>query len=298
MRVEGSTTRRRLGQYAFQVRMSHRQSRRRSESATAEAWSITRHLLRYSRFLIGSHGRTRRPIEPPWTGVLLSYLRPYNIEPLARAMLQCRGCKRVIISNNNPEVRLDTFVRLTDPRVSIIKQSTRQVAGIRLTIANAYPSPRYLMVDDDILLRPSQMATLITRLASDPSRPHGVFGEARTADPCRDYPYLLDTAGDRTVDHLTNVYAFTSAQLDQSLALLRRLGLDARSLANGEDILLSLSGDGLPRVHDVGRVLRCASNADTEVATCKVRSAFFAERMAIIDALGRIGPLQSITTDA
>jgi hypothetical protein len=35
----------------------------------------------------------------------------------------------------------------------------------------------------------------------------------------------------------------------------------------------------------VGPVLRCASTADPEIATCKSRHRFFEERLAMIEAL-------------
>jgi len=234
------------------------------------------------------YGVTRRvaaPSDVAWYGVLLSYRRPHNLDALVRAMLRCDGCKAVIVSNNEPRVHLSDWISVTDPRLRIVEHHQRRHPGIRMTIARAAPAPMYLMVDDDVLLNGEQMQQLMNHVCAEPEVPHGLNGERRNAAQGA-YPYSLDQSGEGTVDHLTNVYAFTDRHLARYFDLVDRLGIDdPANLANGEDIILSSCGSGKPRVHEVGPIVRCASTTDRLIATHKSRERFFEERLAIIDAL-------------
>jgi len=234
---------------------------------------------------------THRIVAPPdarWVGILLSYRRPFNLDVIVRAMLRCDGCEAVIVSNNEPSVNLRDWISISDPRLRILEQAHHRYAGIRMTIARAAPASMYLMVDDDVLLHGEQMQGLMDFLSGQPEVPHGLNGERRNLER-GDYPYNLDQGGDGTVDHLTNVYAFTDRHLIRYFELIDRLGIDdPASLANGEDIILSSCGSAKPRVHLLGPIVRCASTPDRQIATHKTRERFFDERLAIVDALYRM----------
>ena len=220
-----------------------------------------------------------------WHGVVLSYRRPHNIDVIVRAMLRCDGCDGVVVSNNDPRVALRSWLSVDDPRLRIVDHGRRRYQGVRMTLARATPARRYLMVDDDILLHGEQMQALMDRLDAEPEVPHGLNGERRD-DTRRPYPYRLDQGGDGTVDHLTNVYAFTDAHLARYFERMDELGIaEPAELANGEDIILSTCGTGPPRVHRLGTIVRCASTNDPAVATHRSRAGFFEERLALVEAL-------------
>lgn len=278
---------------AFQARMLWRHAWRPKMRPARKVQAAAVHVAQVFAFVHRQYVAASRVPAPPdagWHGVLLSYRRPHNLDGLVRAMLRCDGCQAVIVSNNNPQVDLRRWISVTDPRLRIIEQDRRRYPGIRMTVARAAPAPRYLMVDDDVLLHAEQMQGLMDLLCAEPEVPHGVNGERR--DPARSpYPYRLDQGSDGAADHLTNVYAITDRHLARYFELTERLGIeDPADLANGEDIILSVSGSGRPLVHDLGPLLRCASTPDRVIATCKSRNRFFEERLAVIDALNGMAP--------
>lgn len=279
-----------LQRVMFQMKMLERRRARLSRTFWREAIPSLTHMIRFSAFLCTTRLPPRRAAndELDWVAVVLSYRRPLNIEPIVRAILRCRGCATVVVSNNDPDVDIRRWLRVRDPRLHIIDQAERTFAGIRLELARRTPAARYVLVDDDMFLSSAQVAALVAYVRADPDVPHGVFGEVRD-DRRSPYPYRSDCGGDREVDHLTNVYAFTRSQLETCFEILGSLGMDATLLANGEDLCLSAAGSAKPKTHDLGRVLRCASTADIDIATCKSRPGFFEERLALLERLHRAG---------
>ena len=70
------------------------------------------------------------------------------------------------------------------------------------------------------------------------------------------------------MDHLTRVYAYTAQHVLRAKRLAEALGYSSLlEVGNGEDILLSFSGESCPVAHPIGSVLQCASSALFDVAT-------------------------------
>ncbi len=97
------------------------------------------------------------PGVPSATAILLSYKRPKNIEPIVRALLRCAFIDKVIVSNNNPAVRIGDWVHLTDPRIRLIDQTRDSPPGLRFAIAFDTPAEHFLCIDDDIFPYPKQV---------------------------------------------------------------------------------------------------------------------------------------------
>jgi choline kinase len=83
-----------------------------------------------------------------------------HINPQVRNILKCDFVEKLVISNHNPEMSIENKVETRDKRLVFINQETKRGCGYRWVIANGF-NPEYLIVvDDDILLFPSQLQKL------------------------------------------------------------------------------------------------------------------------------------------
>lgn len=259
-------------------------------------WALARHLgpalWRWAR---ESYEGEQLGLERPETCcvVLLSYRRPANLDVLLHSVLRCEFVERVIVCNNNPEVRLAGLLTAEDPRVTLLEQPRPTRQGIRLRLAAESGARFILSIDDDLFLTPEQLGLLFWRLVEAPRVPHGLSGEvARAPEAGTKYPYDIDVSRrSQEVDHLTRVYGFTDAHAREALGLAGELGLPPpEALGNGEDLLLSFAGEGRPRIHDVGPLLQCMSWNRPGIATCRTLPDFFAERVALHQRLRELRP--------
>jgi hypothetical protein len=231
--------------------------------------AFLRSMLRWHREAV-SGVRYPASVPHPFTIILQSYKRPWNIEPMVRMFLRFECIEQVIVSNNNPDVVLR--LPLTDGRLKVINQSHQYPASMFALLARdaAQDDARFfLAVDDDLFLFPHQLAALMQSLLQDPSIPHGVVGQIRTDTG----EWLHHRTGDRVVDVLNRAYAFTADHIYRYMQILDRLGYSSdeakAQLPFGSDMILSKSGKDRPRIHDVGRLLSCPTNAKPGIARFK-----------------------------
>jgi glycosyltransferase involved in cell wall biosynthesis len=234
----------------------------------------------------------RQPAEGPQrlTVILLSYKRVRNMQPLVRSLLKADFVDRIIVSNNNPDYRIRDWIRLRDERIHLIDQPVRRAPGIRFALAKDEPGEYFLSIDDDSFLHPAQIQGLFRELVARPGSPHGIQGELYlgTEGPREPGERMthLDRHGfkvnvcyrEQQVDILNRVYAFTREHVNEMYRLGSRLGLEMGAIANGEDILLSASGQDRPYIHDLGVVGECLSGIQKGVSTWRSRQDFFKER--------------------
>lgn len=232
---------------------------------------FAREMLRWWRGTTGKDRYQMPDIRYPFTVILQSYKRPWNIEPMARMFLRFENIERVIVSNNNPE----TTIRfpISDIRLTVINQSTRYPASnfAMISLQEAKKGFTYFFsVDDDLLLFPNQIALLMQALIDDPSVPHGVVGQI-IADDGRVLAHHL--TGESAVDVLNRAYAFTADHIRRYAEILERLGYKTdeqkAQLPFGSDIVLSASGVRKPQIHDVGLLLSCPTAAKKGIARFK-----------------------------
>jgi hypothetical protein len=228
--------------------------------------------------------------EPRITVVLLSYKRVHNMDTLVRNLLRADCVQHLVVSNNNPDYRISDWVQVEDARLRLVDQPRRTPPGIRFELARQAPGDYFISVDDDVLLYPEQLESLFKSLLAQPEVPHGVQGEkflgrsgTRRAGPFGDWQ--PGCFGETEADVINTVYTFTRKQLEALYRLASALGKEVATLANGEDVLLSMSGQGRPRVHDVGAVGQCLSWCRAGVATWRSRQAFFQERTVLFESL-------------
>lgn len=209
-------------------------------------------------------------IRYPFTVILQSYKRPWNVELMVKMLLRFDCVSRVIVSNNNP----DFVIRypISDIRVEVINQSKRYTASKFMMIAKqeAEKGVQYfLSVDDDLLLFPQQIETLMRALVVNSSVPHGLVGQRVREN----VEWMHHLTGDVPVDIINRVYAFTADHIKRYIDLLHHLGYESEeamaTLPFGSDLVLSRSGTGKPRIHDVGKLLSCPTNAKPGIARFK-----------------------------
>jgi len=249
------------------------------------------YLVTYLRW----RGAALRGERLPWRGeqritvVLLSYKRVRNMDTLVRNLLRAECVQHLVVSNNNPDYRIADWVQVRDERLRLVDQPRHTPPGIRFELARQAPGDFFISVDDDVMLYPEQLELLFKALLAQPEVPHGVQGEkflGRGANPGRPFgDWQPGCFGDMEADVINTVYTFTRGQLEELYRLAAALGREVPTLANGEDVLLSMSGQGRPRVHAVGPVGQCLSWCRAGVATWRTRQAFFNERTALFESL-------------
>ena len=216
--------------------------------------------------------------------VLLSHNRPHNLGVIVRSALKNNFVRRLVVSNSNRSVRIKDWITAEDPRLMLVDETLPTQPGHRFVLAEREAGDYFLSVDDDIILTPLQWALFFERLLEDENVPHGLTGNVfRPGSISSNGSPFHQVAGvDAPVDVLIGAYAFTRAHLRRTFELARALDMpDLSAVRNGEDILLSCSGIGQSRIHDVGRLFCCASSAMEGVALWKTHGNFWDERVRL-----------------
>lgn len=204
--------------------------------------------------------------------VLITYYHPArmdHIEPQVRNILKCRFVDKLIISNHNPDVRIEDKIKIKDGRLHFINQTTRRGCGYRWLVAQELNSEYLIVVDDDIWFFPSQLAKLFSHLVADPLIPHGITGMLFVENKDLEYHEKKDM----TVDFLCETYAVTGDHINQYLEL-RRLVAQNDELADMIDsaadfMIISRTGVGKPKIHNVGRLFKADTFKQADVAVHK-----------------------------
>ena len=209
--------------------------------------------------------------------------RVHNVEPMVRTVLRCDFVSRVIVSNHNPDIRIEDHVRLRDDRVVCVDQPIRRGCGHCWIVASDFDPEFLICIDDDLRLLPSQVARLFERLLEEPAIPHGLAG-------IRASRYYQNR--DMEVDELNQVYAIARAHLRtyrDLVAAITTQGLVTHDTVEfwGDDIVISQSGAGRPKIHETGFILRCPTANHPRVATYK-QPPFPESRAAVYSALAKV----------
>ncbi|QQS34852.1 MAG: hypothetical protein IPM56_11335 [Ignavibacteriales bacterium] len=219
------------------------------------------------------------------TLVLLSYKRIRNIEPIVKSALKCSFISRVIISNNNPvDYKLTDYMKFKDSRVMLIEQSKREGVGNRWEIALSDSNNNFIIIDDDIFIKPGQLRKLFKELIENKRIPHGLAGSIN-------FKKFVDKA-DRKVEILHQIYAVTRRQIEKYFEyknLLEQIPSlqDIGTVDIADDIIISNTGDSQAAIHNAGMILRCPSSHDTSIASY-LQEDFYLKRRMILDELNEI----------
>lgn len=228
------------------------------------------------------------------TVIVLNHKRPENVGQIAQYILRAGFVGKLIISNNSQEYSIENYIKVKDPRLVLINQTEPSGVGISFELAREYPSRYYLRVDDDIFLNPSQLQWIYWNLRQFADRPHGIFGAAFAPgnNPEQKWPFVHRRNADASVAILNGLFAFTREHLEEYFHLCALLNItNQKTLMNGEDIILSFSGNKKPLIHNIGPIWECASEASPGVALHQSRPRFYEERWKIFSELEKIKSL-------
>jgi len=204
--------------------------------------------------------------------VLFTYYNPARMQHInhqLRNIFKCDFVKQVIISNHNPEIDIASLIKVREERITVVNQKIRRGCGYRWLVANEF-SPEYLIVvDDDVLLFPWQLKQLFEALIKEPQIPHGLAGMIRHSDGFLEYRQEEE----RSLDYICEIYALTGIQLNRYMELRDELIKDEALMDMVEFaadfMIVSHSGNGIPKIHDAGRLFRCSTYNETGVAVHK-----------------------------
>jgi hypothetical protein len=193
-----------------------------------------------------------------------------HINHQLRNILKCDFVEKVIISNHNPEIKLDFLIKVSDERVTIINHNVRKGCGHRWLVAIAY-SPEYMIIiDDDLLVFPWQLRQLFEALVANPEIPHGFAGMVHHENGFLEYRERKD----QLVDYICEIYAVTKVHLKRYEVLKERLLHINPSLNKTIDfmtdfIVISTMEGQKPKIHNAGRLFRCPTYNQADVAVHK-----------------------------
>lgn len=275
-----------------------------TDSASADWWLQSRRRLRAAaRWLYRELHFWRAACESRLSGpvtfvtshdvtlIIPSYhrARARNLDVIVRNALRCPFVRRVIVSNHNPDLKVRDWVTVGDDRVTLIDQPVRRGCGQGWIVASEHPATHYLVVDDDTIPRPEQLARLFAELLADPSVPHGMAGwqsqgefvERREAD----------------VECVFCVYAVTRQHVERYVQYVHEMTqqFDVAPEAvefYADDLVISHTGPRSARVHDLGWVLRCRTSDRPDVAISQDKE-FWPRRIEVLNALRAIKAQES-----
>jgi glycosyltransferase involved in cell wall biosynthesis len=229
------------------------------------------------------------PVPEKVTIILPAYQRARlkNIETLVRSALCCDFVEKVVVTNDNTDVRISDWVRIPDSRLVLIDQPVRKGCDHRWEVARGCEAEYYITIDDDVLIYPRQLARLFLHLVEKPEIPHGLAGGT--------LPHTFYRSREVEVDHLFEVYAFTATHLKVYFDYLHRIqsqgyATDIALEFWGGYLILSHAGTGRPRIHDVGFVLPCTTAYDKGIATFR-ESEFLARNYEVLNAIKKACPV-------
>lgn len=217
-----------------------------------------------------------------------NFKRPQNIALIVHALLASPSVGRVIVSNNNPACDLSQWFTSPCDRVTVLQHDTPQSCAMRYEHLRHYPSPFYLIVDDDVLLLPVQIDALLIELEKDPSVPHGVYGQRWEQDHFRG-GIQAETG---RINVISRVYAFTEKHLSEWHRLFALLPQGNHHLAYSDDMILSHCGNALPRIHNIGSFIDCPSQGTRGIAMWR-QDGFHAGREDLYRQLQQLKSLSS-----
>lgn len=256
--------------------------------------ALTRKVRHAVWVLNGQFGRTVSLDIPEKVTVLITYFHPArmaDVDAQIANILKCDFVEKLVISNHNPDVDLEQRVSVRDGRLVFLRQEVRRGCGYRWLVANELDPEFLIVIDDDMLFFPSQLAKLFRHLVDDPRMPHGISGFLRRDGGALEYRETENLS----VDYLCETYAVTRAHLRRFLALRSMVAGDREVLemieAAADFMVISRTGADNPRIHDVGRLFKAASFKQFGVAVHKRDG--FDESLVVV---GRA--LQSLAVEA
>lgn len=207
------------------------------------------------------------------TVVVASFVRPENIQLIVDSLVKCLFVDKIIITNHNPDIKMEDYIRATDSRVNILNSPTRKPPGYRFDVAVNSPGHYFHIHDDDVHMYPEQLRWLFRHLLDDPSVPHGFHGTRFVTESESRGPISMYHVARREdwVDVLHQGYAVTRSHIERMMHL-RSLIISSEDYNDdhpdtfADDILISQGGTGKARIHNLWPIVTCPSSLEPSVA--------------------------------
>jgi len=226
--------------------------------------------------------------------VILPYFSRERIKHaryMVRLLLRCDFIDQIIATNHNPALDIFKWIDIKDTKVKLINNNvTKRGPGFRWIIANTLDSEYFLIIDDDFLIFPKQLAILFTHLIEEPGIPHGLSGR-------QSIDGKFHARENMQVEVLHQIYAVTRDHIKKYREIADAVRLyqpDIYPLIEeiSDDIVISMTGRNKPRIHDVGYNLRCHT-AKAKGVSLHQEESFWEKRLALKKVLDTIQALSN-----
>ena len=208
--------------------------------------------------------RPPRSSNGSFTAILLVHRRPANIDLQIRAALHAPSIGEVVVSCNNPEVRVEDWTGVTSPRLRVLHESGRNQTR-RYAVALESGGDRFVLPDDDVLFLPAALDEFCRALPDDADCPLGLAGQRYGASGA--WESAIYGSGEE-VDVLNRAYVCTRAHAEGVFRNAELLGWSEQDTFSNpaDDVLVSFAGTRCPTLVEVAHV-NCISHADREIST-------------------------------
>jgi len=230
------------------------------------------------------------------TAIILNHARVRNIEPIIRSLFKLSFITKIIVSNNDAQIKIHDWIRIKDDRLTLLDAPPDTGPFRRDILAAEEKADYFLFIDDDVFLYPSQIKKLFLGLLNEPSCPRGIQGQIyldeflrrdNLSAKCNNGWVRSKRGVNNKVDVLNKLYLLTKDHLNE----IHRLAKTPEINTFHDDLLISFSGKSKPYVQNVGKYLNCLSHLHEDIAICKTTGSFNSEREKIFIKLREIKPL-------
>ena len=219
-----------------------------------------------------------------FTAVLLVHRRQWNADLQVRLALQSPAIGRVVVSNDNPELDVHDVVRARSPRLVLRNDAGRNQTR-RFAVAAEDGADRFFLLDDDIFVSSEAITSMCARFEQDMSTPAGIWGQRLIGEA---WEHAIQ--GDRErVDVLNRGYLCTRDQAERVFELTAALGWSEEKTFRSvpcDDVLLSFTGDGPPRVI-AADYIDCVSHSEADISSFR-QAGFHDARVTAIHELRQL----------
>jgi hypothetical protein len=229
--------------------------------------------------------------------IIQNFRRPQNIGLVTRNARAALPDAPILVLDQADDASLRERSDIPWSEVTYQRAAVNRGAGARVAIAASLPFDLYLAIDDDTFLTPPQIAALAERLAAEPDRAHGIWGQRVELDAGQ-LKMRSDICNvDAALSVLNLAYGFSRAQACGAIALAGRLGFAAWPDRDPiDDMLLSCGSAKPPMCHDLGPLAFCPTSTTPGIATWKEadfvpRRLEIASRLVALQAIAVFTPM-------
>jgi hypothetical protein len=199
-----------------------------------------------------------------FVAIILVHRRPANVDLQIRAALHAPSVGEVIVSCNNPEVRLGDWVSVASPRLQL-REETGQNQTRRYSLARGSGAERFVLPDDDVLMLPDALDGFCSSLPDDATAPIGLAGQRLGHADL--WESAIQGTGEE-VDVLNRAYACTRAHVEGVFRNAELLGWsEEETFSNpADDVLVSFAGTTCPTVVSFEHV-NCITHSHRAIST-------------------------------